>query len=414
MASGLLLLACQPDIRPSDSNQVKGAADGASWNTENFFETATVEEVTDFLEGGADLEARTGISGATPLHRAVGFNDLAVIAALLEAGANLELRTDQGLTPLHVAVGFNKNPAIIVALLEAGANLEARSDGGWTPLHVAAGLKAPTAVAALLEAGANLELRTDQGLTPLHVAVGFNKNPAIIAALLDAGANLEARSDDGWTPLHVAASVNDNPAVIAALLDAGADPNARTEEGETARQLANGNEALSNTDVYWRLAHAAAPPWHTITITHTFTVMDAAVSPFTPPIRNLPEAYEGTRGRVVVEGCGRVYLEFTKTPNLVGGSTRDGYDTHQLRGKWDEVPVVGFMVDQTWGENVLHFSVDGAKIKRLESHRELSVGLNWYGAQGNAVWWEFSLKGARDAIDKAKDTCPWPILVRPP
>ena len=189
MASGLLLLACQPDIRPSDSNQVKGAADGASWNTENFFETATVEEVTDFLEGGADLEARTGVSGATPLHRAVGFNDLAVIAALLEAGANLELRTDQGLTPLHVAVGFNKNPAIIAALLEAGANLE-------------------------------------------------------------------ARTDRDWTPMHAATSSNENPVVVAALLDAGADPNARTKEGETARQLASDNEALSNTDVYWRLAHA--------------------------------------------------------------------------------------------------------------------------------------------------------------
>ncbi|MCE2558139.1 MAG: ankyrin repeat domain-containing protein, partial [Acidobacteria bacterium] len=111
-------------------------------------------------------------------------------------------------------------------------------------------------IAALLEAGANLELRTDQGLTPLHVAVVFNKNPAIIAALLEAGANLEARTDRDWTPLHAATSSNENPVVVAALLDAGADPNARTKEGETARQLASDNEALSNTDVYWRLAHA--------------------------------------------------------------------------------------------------------------------------------------------------------------
>ncbi|MCY3968442.1 MAG: hypothetical protein OXG74_00790 [Acidobacteria bacterium] len=149
-----------------------------------------------------------------------------------------------------------------------------------------------------------------------------------------------------------------------------------------------------------------AEPWHTITITDTWgdPVMEAAVSPFTPPIRNLPGAYEGTTARVVVEGCGRVYLEFTKTPNLVGGTTQDGYDTHHLQGKWDDVPVASFMVDQTWGENVLHFYADKRKVKRLGSHRKLSVALNWYGAQGNAVW-EFSLEDARDAIGQARGTC---------
>ena len=132
--------------------------------------------------------------------------------------------------------------------------------------------------------------------------------------------------------------------------------------------------------------------------------MEAAASPFTDPIRTLSGAYEGTKGRVVVEGCGRVYLEFTKAPNLVGGTTHDGYDTHHLQGKWDDVPVASFMVDQSWGENVLHFYADKRKIKRLGSHRTLSVALNWYGAQGNAVW-KFSLAGAREAIGRAKATC---------
>ena len=73
------------------------------------------------------------------------------------------------------------------------------------------------------------------------------------AALLDAGADPNAREEFGFTPLHQAAAFNVNPAVTTALLDAGADPNARAEDGQTAWDLAQDNEALKGTDVWWRL-----------------------------------------------------------------------------------------------------------------------------------------------------------------
>lgn len=165
---------------------------------------------------------------------------------------------------------------------------------------------------------------------------------------------------------------------------------------------------LTSTFVATMLAAApiAAEGWRTITVTDTWgePLTEAAVSPYTAPIRNLPGGLGGTTARVVVEGCGSVYLEFTETPNLLGGATQGGYDTHHLRGKWDDVPVASFMVDQAWGENVLHFYTDKRKIKRLERHNTLSIALNWYGAQGNAVW-KFSLEGAREAIAKARATC---------
>ena len=73
---------------------------------------------------------------------------------------------------------------------------------------------------------------------------------------LDAGADPNARGESGWTPLHFAAEFNTDPAVTAALLDAGADPNARNENGQTAWDLAQDNEALKGTDVWWRLNEA--------------------------------------------------------------------------------------------------------------------------------------------------------------
>ena len=95
-----------------------------------------------------------------------------MVKALLEAGANLEARNENGDTPLHRAAVFNENPAVIEALLEAGANLEARD-----------------------------ELF---GRTPLHSAAGFNKNPAVVKALLEAGADVNARNENGATPWDLA------------------------------------------------------------------------------------------------------------------------------------------------------------------------------------------------------------------
>ena len=43
---------------------------------------------------------------------------------------------------------------------------------------------------------------------------------------------------------------------VTRCLDAGADPNAQDENGQTAWDLAQDNEALKGTDVWWRLNDA--------------------------------------------------------------------------------------------------------------------------------------------------------------
>ena len=87
------------------------------------------------------------------------------------------------MTPLHWAARGNENPAVIAALVDAGADLKARTEGGLTPLHWAArGNENPAVIAALLDAGADLKARTEGGLTPLHWAARGNENPVVIAA----------------------------------------------------------------------------------------------------------------------------------------------------------------------------------------------------------------------------------------
>ena len=98
----------------------------------------------------------------------VTFNaDLAVMTALLDAGANLEARDEDGRTPLHHAAANNVNLAVLAALLDVESDLEARDEAGGTPLH----------------------WRDEAGGTPLNWAATFNAGPAAMAALLDAGMN---------------------------------------------------------------------------------------------------------------------------------------------------------------------------------------------------------------------------------
>ena len=111
------------------------SASCADWNTEGFFEIASVAEVTACLEEGADPKARD-VKGRIPLILAATHTQYpAVITALLEAGADLRAVGRGGGTSLHLAAENNHNPEVIEALLEAGANARARAHGkhGLTP-----------------------------------------------------------------------------------------------------------------------------------------------------------------------------------------------------------------------------------------------------------------------------------------
>ena len=75
-------------------------SDCADWNSYGFFETAGAA-VAALLDAGADLHARTE-DGDTPLHRAASGGHAAAVAALLDAGADLNARDKKGRTPFDV------------------------------------------------------------------------------------------------------------------------------------------------------------------------------------------------------------------------------------------------------------------------------------------------------------------------
>ena len=180
------------------------ASDCDQWNTEEYFKTATVEQVTACLETGADPMAR-GWGENTPLHWAASTDNPAVIEVLLAAGADPNARNKNKGTPLHRAVSSNPNLAVIEALLDAGADPMAGTEGGsMTPLHSA---KSAAVVHALLQAGAEVDANGPRGVTPLFIAV-VHRDLKVIKALLAGGADPLSGTwgGDFQTPLELAYS----------------------------------------------------------------------------------------------------------------------------------------------------------------------------------------------------------------
>ena len=222
----------------------------AHWNTEEFFKTATVEDVTACLAAGADPDAVSDVLEYRPLHLVARDNENpAVLQTLVAAGADVGATDWGGDTPLHLAAGSNENPAVLQTLVAAGADVGATDLVGNTPLHLAAqSNENPAVLEALLAAGADVLATCNYGWTPLHYASG-NQGPAVINAFLSAGADPTARVSKvfpGLTPLHLAAQTNENLAVLKMLIAAGADPMARTERGRT---LLHGAAAFNSAAV---------------------------------------------------------------------------------------------------------------------------------------------------------------------
>ena len=271
------------------SSATPGAAqeDCEDWGASHFFSAATAEEVRSCLDAGADVNARLEL-GATPQHMAASrTRHPEVITMLVEAGADVNARDGEGNTALQRAAREG-NSAVIASLLELGADPSPLDDSvsdadppGCEEWPTREFFRRATAdvVAGCIEAGAEVTSEIERGSffwhldarryreyaaghTPLHMASAWTRDAAVITLLVGAGADVAARDRNNHTALHYAAGDNENPAIIAALADAGADVNAVAALGRTPLHQAatNPNPAIMaellgrGTDVTSRLA----------------------------------------------------------------------------------------------------------------------------------------------------------------
>ncbi len=110
--------------------------------------------------------------GFTALHLACYFGQEETAQYLIEQGADVNALAQNGtkLRPVHSAAA-NGNLAILRALLEAGAEVNVPQDSGFTPLHQAAHRDDEAMTELFLQHGADRQARTDSGQTPADIAL---------------------------------------------------------------------------------------------------------------------------------------------------------------------------------------------------------------------------------------------------
>jgi ankyrin repeat protein len=166
----------------------------------------------------------------TPLHTAVAYNDLAVVAAELERGADANMVDDDGYTLLMAAAACPEPDVEMLSLLLAhGAEVNASTgEGGETALSLAISHATPAKVEVLLKAGADInywrEGNYDALLDAMHsrsMVEGLSLLP-LVELLLKYEAPVLGQSDHGESALSVASHAG-RMDVVKTVLDAGGD-----------------------------------------------------------------------------------------------------------------------------------------------------------------------------------------------
>lgn len=186
-----------------------------------------------------------------PLIHATAHGQTDMVAAILAAGADVDVRSKGGDTALLSACiydGKNDNTKMVNLLLKAGAEVNATNDEGRTPLITAVLTDSPPSVIkALLRAGANVNKTYKNGISALHYAAAPSQPNApgetedIIRMLLAHGAMINAPDSDGNTPLHGSVLVG-YTAGVRLLLQHKADATLCNKEGHTPLDLTRQNK----------------------------------------------------------------------------------------------------------------------------------------------------------------------------
>jgi ankyrin repeat protein len=207
----------------------------------NIFEASregNIEGIRYFLEQkGADINAKDE-NGDTPLELAVArpyVNRIDAIKFLISKGA------DASIAP-HL---WDHGSETAKILISAGADVNIKDDNGSTPLHH---IRSADIAKMLVDAGADVNAKNKWGQTPLHCITMYTKKEEtredmqdffqesmkgfieIAQILVSAGADVNAKDDRGRTPL-LDATMQGNIDFFKTLVSLGADVNTKDNNG---------------------------------------------------------------------------------------------------------------------------------------------------------------------------------------
>ena len=181
-------------------------------------------KLVDFLvDHGADVNAKNN-EGDTPLHRAVNPE---IFDYLVAHGANVNATNNSGHTPLQ-QVSFSTKPKMLECLLAHGADANTKC-GSRSLLHVAAsdaGWDGLEKIKILVAHGADVNAKDASGRTPLHLVSGKDRLERI-KILVANGADVNAKNSRGFSPMFSAllSEANDCTEIAKYFVECGVDLN---------------------------------------------------------------------------------------------------------------------------------------------------------------------------------------------
>ena len=203
-------------------------------------EKQDVDLVRALLERGADAK-RAGHYGTTMLHAACEASSVELCELLVQHGASLDAADDWETTPVHSAA---KSLDVLRWAIERGGN--ATSGSVSTPLMTAVGAGQLECVRLLLDRGATPNASDSYTGATIFKAIELG-NVEIVELLLRAGAWTQVLSKQtGDTPLTAAAKTG-NVAIVRALLERGADELQKNRDGEDALTFLAARKELRKT-----------------------------------------------------------------------------------------------------------------------------------------------------------------------
>lgn len=170
------------------------------------------------------------------LHKAAHENDVAEIGRLMEVGADLKMRDQNGRMPTHVAA-FASSYDALSALAKAGANMNALENGKYDVVTIAAVKDDPKMVSLAISLGNKADLITSIYDGTALIAAAHLGHHEVVRRLIKGGAPLDHVNNLGWTALIEAVILGDggadHVATVQALVAAGADPRIADRNGVT-------------------------------------------------------------------------------------------------------------------------------------------------------------------------------------
>ncbi|MCA9019091.1 MAG: ankyrin repeat domain-containing protein, partial [Planctomycetaceae bacterium] len=210
----------------ADINAVNGEG---YWLLKSAAEEGNYPFTCELLDLGADPDATS--TGATALHTAVMYDQLEIVTALLQHGADPNAYDVDSWTPLMYAnslecvelllaagaeigatdicdddvIQHHTDPEIIQRLQAAGASIETQPEALNSLLHTAASAGDLRLLNYLLAQHLNVNTPLSTGVTPL-MAAAEHGHTTTLQRLLESGADLHASDDEGRTALFYAAT----------------------------------------------------------------------------------------------------------------------------------------------------------------------------------------------------------------